>query len=83
MVLAGVAIARRLRSGQSEEEAVASLTEEELSGRRVELSDGTEPDDAEPVVVELQASGDAEPPTNGAAPEGAEESGAVPAERGL
>ena len=37
VVLASVAIARRLRSGQTEEEAVAELTEEELSGQRVEL----------------------------------------------
>ena len=36
LVLAGVAIARRLRSGQSEEEALASLTEEELTGHRDE-----------------------------------------------
>ena len=36
LVLAGVAIARRLRSGQSEEEALASLTEEELAGHRDE-----------------------------------------------
>lgn len=37
VALAGVAIARRVRSGQSEEEALASITEEELSGARVEL----------------------------------------------
>ena len=36
LVLAGVAIARRLRSGQSEEEAIASLTEEELAGQKDE-----------------------------------------------
>ena len=36
LVLAGVAIARRLRTGQSEEEALASLTEEELTGHRDE-----------------------------------------------
>jgi hypothetical protein len=39
VVLAGVAIARRLHSGQTEEEAIAALTEEELSGQRIELSD--------------------------------------------
>ena len=32
VVLAGVAIARRVRSGQTPEEAVAGMTEEELSG---------------------------------------------------
>ena len=32
VVLAGVAIARRVRSGQTAEEAVAGMTEEELSG---------------------------------------------------
>jgi hypothetical protein len=37
VALAGVAITRRMRSGQTEEEALASITEEELSGRRVEL----------------------------------------------
>lgn len=36
VVLAGVAITRRLRSGQSEEEAIASLTEEELTGQKDE-----------------------------------------------
>ena len=40
VALAGVAIARRVRSGQTEEEALASITEEELSGRRVELPRG-------------------------------------------
>jgi len=39
VVLAGVAITRRMRSGQSEEEALASITEEELSGRRADLPD--------------------------------------------
>ena len=37
VALAGVAIARRVRSGQTEEEALASITEDELNGRRVEL----------------------------------------------
>ena len=53
VVLAGVALARRLRSGQSEDEAVASLTEEELSGKRVELPSGetlSETADVEPIV---------------------------------
>ena len=53
VVLAGVALARRLRSGQSEDEAVASLTEEELSGKRVELPSDeklSETADVEPIV---------------------------------
>ena len=37
VALAGVAITRRMHSGQTEEEAIASLTEDELHGRRVEL----------------------------------------------
>ncbi len=36
VVLAGVALARRLRNGESEDEAVASLTEDELTGQRDE-----------------------------------------------
>lgn len=39
VALAGVAIARRVRSGQSEEEAIASLTEDELNGHHIELPD--------------------------------------------
>ncbi len=42
LVLAGVAIARRLRSGQSEEEALASLTEDELTGQRDEREHWTQ-----------------------------------------
>ncbi len=43
VALAGVAITRRVRSGQTEEEAIASLTEDELHGHRVELpSEATE-----------------------------------------
>ena len=37
VALAGVAITQRMRSGQTEEEAIASLTEDELHGRRVEF----------------------------------------------
>ena len=37
VALAGVAITRRVRSGQTEEEAIASLTEDELHGHRVEF----------------------------------------------
>ena len=95
VVLAGVAIGRRLRSGQSEEEAIASLTEEELAGRRVELpGDGPAASDdsgateaaADVEVLEVEAGAEPEPPTNGAVPEdveGVEEDGPVPAERGL
>lgn len=35
IALAGVAIARRIRAGQSPEEAVANVTEEEVQGLRV------------------------------------------------
>ena len=35
VVLAGVAIARRVRGGQSQEEALATVTEDELQGLRV------------------------------------------------
>ena len=92
VVLAGVAIGRRLHSGQSEEEAVASLTEEELAGRRVALpgdepaasadGDGTQAA-ADVEVLEVEAGAEPEPPTNGAAPEGLEEDEPVPAERRL
>ena len=58
VALAGVAIARRVRSGQTEEEAIASLTEDELHGRRVDLPG----DEAEPTEAAVEAS------TNGAAP---------------
>ena len=69
VTLAGVAIARRMRGGQSEDEAVASVTEDELAGLRVALpGDGADPDaDAEP-----------SPPASGSAPAG---DGAVPASR--
>ena len=80
LVLAGVAIARRLRSGQSEEEALASLTEEELTGQRDEREPWTndageaaeadpaaegEPTIAEGDVVEIEAA----PHGNGHAPD--------------
>ena len=63
VVLAGVAITRRLRNGQSEEEAIASLTEDELTGQKDErehwtndagASDATAGDD-EPAEEETQA----------------------------
>ncbi|MCY3657078.1 MAG: hypothetical protein OXG95_10785 [Chloroflexi bacterium] len=49
VALAGVAIARRMRSGQTEEEAIASLTEDELHGRRVELPDEVSTNGAGPL----------------------------------
>jgi hypothetical protein len=51
VALAGVAIVCRIRSGQSEEEALASVTEEELSGRRADLP-GREPAGAHDVPSE-------------------------------
>ena len=63
VVLAGVAITRRLRNGQSEEEAIASLTEDELTGQKDErehwTNDATAGDD-EPAEEEAQAEDDAE-----------------------
>ena len=69
VTLAGVAIARRMRGGQSEDEAVASVTEDELAGLRVALpGDGADADaDAEP-----------SPPASGGSLAG---DGAVPASR--
>ena len=66
LVLAGVAIARRLRSGQSEEEALASLTEEELTGHRDErtpwsqdaAADEPPSEDDVPAEAEAVAEGD-------------------------
>ena len=67
LVLAGVAIARRLRSGQSEEEALASLTEEELTGHRDErtpwsqdaaIDEPPSEDDATEAEAEAVAEGD-------------------------
>ena len=52
VALAGVAITRRVRSGQTEEEAIASLTEDELHGRRVEL-----PGEATNLPVEASTNG--------------------------
>ena len=45
VVLAGVAIARRMRAGQSGEEAVASVTEDELQGRLVDDDDDDDEED--------------------------------------
>lgn len=77
VVLAGVAVARRMRSGQSEQEAIDSLTEEELAGRRSELPAAAAPDGDAPAGPPAAAA-------NGAAP-GAEpraEPRAATAERG-
>ena len=65
VMLAGVALARRIRGGQSADEAVESITEEELAGLRVVETT------AEVEVTEEAAS------TNGGPPEtdGAEEAG--------
>lgn len=60
VVLAGVAVARRMRHGASAEEAVAGVTEDELAGLRA--VDSTE---------EVEVSEDA--PTNGSQPDGGEE----------
>ena len=94
LVLAGVAIARRLRSGQSEEEAIASLTEEELAGRKDERERWTNSNDddddesgadtiAEGGVVEIEAEGDTAPPGNGHAPDDTVQQEVIPAKRGL
>ena len=70
VALAGVAMTRRMRSGQTEEEAIASLTEDELHGRRVEL-----PGEATDGLAD-------EPSTNGVGPhdEEATEDGGVTVE---
>ena len=93
VALAGVAITRRMRSGQSEEEAIASLTEDELHGRRVELpeelsANGAGPHDDEAVedesAVAIEAVAQAgEEPTR-AAPDGepTEGNGRAPSDAG-
>ncbi len=79
VVLAGVAIARRLRSGQSEEEAVASLTEEELSGKRVEFpGDETAGDEMPPETADIEPAAS----TNGETPEAVEDEGVISVESG-
>ena len=60
LVLAGVAIARRLRSGQSEEEALASLTEEELTGHRDERTPWSQDAAADEPPSEDDATAEAE-----------------------
>ena len=56
VTLAGVAIARRMRGGQSEEEAIASVTEDELAGLRVALG-GPGADAEAPSAAEAPSSG--------------------------
>ena len=59
VVLAGVAITRRLRNGQSEEEAIASLTEEELTGQKDEREHWTNDNhDAEAATEDDEATED-------------------------
>lgn len=92
VALAGVAIARRMRSGQTEEEAIASLTEDELHGRRVELPDemsanGASPQDDEAaedeaVTVEAVAPAGDEPARAASDGEPSDGNGTVPSESG-
>lgn len=92
VALAGVAITRRMRSGQSEEEAIASLTEDELHGRRVELpeelsANGAGPHDDEAaedtaVTVEAVAQAGEEPARAGSESEPTEGNGRAPADSG-
>ena len=88
VALAGVAIARRVRSGQTEEEALAAITEDELNGRRVELNgDGPHsPPQNEQLgehgAVEVGSIGDSEfdAPLEGPDVAAVEGDGAVPVE---
>ena len=92
VALAGVAIARRMRSGQTEEEAIASLTEDELHGRRVELPDEASVNGAGPlegetgedegVTVEAAAPAGDEPARAASDGEPSEGNGTVPSEPG-
>ena len=92
VALAGVAITQRMRSGQTEEEAIASLTEDELHGRRVELpgepsTNGAGPTDDETgedegVTVEAVAQGGEEPARAGSEGEPTEGNGRAPTDAG-
>lgn len=93
VALAGVAIARRMRSGQTEEEAIASLTEDELHGRRVELPEeasvnGAGPlddetaDDEAGVTVEAAAPAGDESARAASDGEPSDGNGTVPSESG-
>ena len=78
LVLAGVAIARRLRSGQSEEEALASLTEEELTGQRDEREHWTQDADEDEASIEDDAAADDETTVEGSVIEIEADGDAVP-----
>ena len=92
VALAGVAITQRMRSGQTEEEAIASLTEDELHGRRVELpgepsTNGAGPTDDETgedegVTVEAVAQAGEEPARAGSEGEPTEGNGRAPTDAG-
>ena len=70
VALAGVAIAKRMREGQSADEALAGVTEAELEGLRVvEVPAEDEDEAAEPEAFE-------QPATNGKAPSAVAEPGA-------
>jgi hypothetical protein len=62
IVLAGVAIARRMRAGETPEEAVAAVTEDEVQGLHVVEP---EPAEAEVDIEEAASNGETEggPPT--------------------
>lgn len=64
VALAGVAIAKRMRQGQSADEALASVTEAELEGLRV-VEVTPEPDDETAETDESEA--DDQPASNGGA----------------
>ena len=92
VALAGVAITRRMRSGQTEEEAIASLTEDELHGHRVEFPDeqstnGVGPHDDEAdedsgVTVEAVAQAGEGTSNEGAVADSTDGNGRSPAEPG-
>ena len=92
VALAGVAITRRMRSGQTEEEAIASLTEDELHGRRIELPDEQstngvgpheeEADEAEGVAVESVTQASESTSSEGAAADSTDGNGRAPGEPG-
>ena len=64
VALAGVAIAKRMRQGQSADEALANVTEAELEGLRV-VEVPAEPDDEPTETDELEAAD--QPASNGLA----------------
>jgi hypothetical protein len=60
IVLAGVAIARRIRAGATPEQAVAAVTEEEVQGLHVVEPEPTEEAPAEVDIEEAAGNGEAE-----------------------